>query len=1232
MTAGAPWSVKGIDPKAREIAKDLARRSGMTLGEWLNQVILEDEAPVEDAPRYPTFGRQAQPAPRRYEGFSRPVEEAFRVSDAMDRLSARIEAAESRSAGAIGGIEEAVANLVGRLGEAEREQNAMGAQLEGAFEAIRAEQARAASRLEHIEHESADSSIGEALKSLEGALAKVASQVVEGQDQTREVFSDLRQELDGVHEQVGGAFTEETARELLEAAIARLTGRLEQAEARTSEALQGLKASFAGLDTRIKAAETKLSDRGHEQRLEALATSLTDQIGAVRAEMVEKLRTSADDGRFGRMDEALSELSEHVHAAEQRSAGAIEKMGHEVLRMADTLARTVQAGEERSGKALEAAEQRLQAAMESATQRSDEAVLLAKAAEHTDKAVETAARRYEDAIDGVEQRTLKAMAQANEQVGAEIARVADTLARGIEDVEHRSARAIEKVGGEVSRVADAMEARLNQADAIGAKTLERLGAEIAAITERLTERIAGAERRSAQAIDDIGDQVARVSERIQDRQERAATDLSERIRLSEERTAKILDEARERIDQRLADTRGRMAAEAAPAREPLAYEAYADPAVAPFGDHSFAELAVAPAVYGDHALAAPLHDIEEPAVFGAHYEPEDLEPEHHETLAETAFEHTLDLEAPAEVEDLEPLAAEHAPEPEHADDLDEADALAALHARLFAQNTGDEEVGAEHEPVAAVADPFADDDALIEPLHAEGETPDFGAGLFSASEAEHAEIDPDEDWLSPIPAEDAHEHEVEGEVRSFTSHVDEPEPADDDFALHGFEPEAHDAETAQTEDNPFGLAALARHDEGDTHVEPEANEGFEADDDFLPAAPARPKTARELVEQARAAAKASSAAQDGKGRGESSGGLFSGFGTGGKSKKKRGSTMRTALLVSGGTAAMGVALAGYVILSAQPQGPLPARVASALGAHGPATNAPATQTPANPMAAVALSPQPIAGQIAGANDPAAALTAPANGGAELYNDAVRRIEAKDKTGLASLQKAANLGYAPAQFYLAKLYEDGHAGLGKDLTEARRWTERAAEGGDRKAMHNLALYNFEGVGGPKNLTTAAQWFRRAADLGLVDSQYNLARLYEEGFGVAQNPAEAYKWYLIAGRQGDGESRLSALRIKGQLSAEAQSASERAAQGFQPQAGAMTAAATPAPTAAPAGDTASTALAQRALTKLGFYQGPTDGSASPALKLAIAAYQRGQGLPATGQLDPTVTQKLGAVLQQ
>jgi localization factor PodJL len=41
MKPGIPWSVKGIGAEAREAAKHAARRSGMTLGEWLNTVILE---------------------------------------------------------------------------------------------------------------------------------------------------------------------------------------------------------------------------------------------------------------------------------------------------------------------------------------------------------------------------------------------------------------------------------------------------------------------------------------------------------------------------------------------------------------------------------------------------------------------------------------------------------------------------------------------------------------------------------------------------------------------------------------------------------------------------------------------------------------------------------------------------------------------------------------------------------------------------------------------------------------------------------------------------------------------------------------------------------------------------------------------------------------------------------------------------------------------------------------
>jgi localization factor PodJL len=177
------------------------------------------------------------------------------------------------------------------------------------------------------------------------------------------------------------------------------------------------------------------------------------------------------------------------------------------------------------------------------------------------------------------------------------------------------------------------------------------------------------------------------------------------------------------------------------------------------------------------------------------------------------------------------------------------------------------------------------------------------------------------------------------------------------------------------------------------------------------------------------------------------------------------------------------------------------------------------------------------------------------------------------------------------------------------------------------MHNLGLYYFEGTGGPKNTTVAAQWFRKAADLGLVDSQYNLARLYEEGFGVGQNLAEAFKWYLIASRAGDVESGKAAQRLKKTLSAEAQATASRSALAFR----AETPAGQPIAAVALGAQTSGASAAQKALSRLGYYQGPRDGISSPALKLAIAAYQRDQGLPQTGVLDQGLIDRFSSLAQ-
>ncbi|MEL6113550.1 MAG: hypothetical protein AAFR20_12175, partial [Pseudomonadota bacterium] len=39
MKSTAPWSVKGIARDTRETAKEAARKEGLTVGEWLNQII-----------------------------------------------------------------------------------------------------------------------------------------------------------------------------------------------------------------------------------------------------------------------------------------------------------------------------------------------------------------------------------------------------------------------------------------------------------------------------------------------------------------------------------------------------------------------------------------------------------------------------------------------------------------------------------------------------------------------------------------------------------------------------------------------------------------------------------------------------------------------------------------------------------------------------------------------------------------------------------------------------------------------------------------------------------------------------------------------------------------------------------------------------------------------------------------------------------------------------------------
>src|SRR5262245_10251960 len=90
MKPGIPWSVKGIDAETREAAKESARRAGMTLGAWLNALIL-DQSEDDDPPQPLPVSRRRMPSPavsrRRAAGSGEMSEKLDSLADKLNALT-----------------------------------------------------------------------------------------------------------------------------------------------------------------------------------------------------------------------------------------------------------------------------------------------------------------------------------------------------------------------------------------------------------------------------------------------------------------------------------------------------------------------------------------------------------------------------------------------------------------------------------------------------------------------------------------------------------------------------------------------------------------------------------------------------------------------------------------------------------------------------------------------------------------------------------------------------------------------------------------------------------------------------------------------------------------------------------------------------------------------------------------------------------------------------------------
>jgi localization factor PodJL len=263
MSSSVPWSVKGIDRKARETAKDLARRSGMTLGEWLNHVIeYQGEGKVTPLPQNAT------------------------LTESIERLTQRIEAVETRSSLAVTGIDQSVRGLASRIDAAETlKPGAAGA-----------------------------ADVAGAIKSLEASLARIATQVHENEAAQKASLGEIRDELARVSRRIeageGGGGTASDKR------LSAMEAQIRKAEQRSTKAIEGIgqqvllmadtvQRQVEGIDTRTGAAI---------ERVEADVARVAEQIDG-RLKLADEAQATALEKLGAEIERITTQLSQRISQA-----------------------------------------------------------------------------------------------------------------------------------------------------------------------------------------------------------------------------------------------------------------------------------------------------------------------------------------------------------------------------------------------------------------------------------------------------------------------------------------------------------------------------------------------------------------------------------------------------------------------------------------------------------------------------------------------------------------------------------------------------------------------------------------------------------------------------------------------------------------------------------------------------------------------------------------------------
>ncbi|MAP96251.1 MAG: hypothetical protein CMK07_14995 [Ponticaulis sp.] len=1203
MATRGPWSVKGIDSKAREAALQAARSEGVTLGDYLNRLLLEAES--EDAQSGPSDTtspmENMKPEEKQhiFEETGFVPDAQVRGLEAITKLASRIENSENRSTLAISGIEQSLRGAMSRLENAERSQQAIESRIDHANDELRQAQEYLKKRINRLETDDASEQTLHALRTLEGALERLATRVedqssaheasqravderVEGLDaELGKVRSDVDASLEDAASRIEKAVSEAELRS--EGRTQHLSDRLSKVEVDVSEASRLTNDRVGKIETEVGSTLGKVSDSvermsKHVAQNEERSEQAFDLVSRLE-EQAEKFRDDIQD-RLSGVDTSLDAISERLTEAENLTDTALAGLETSVAQLDERMTREF--ADDNFSSLRDEFDARMQALQTDlagtvAQTRSELAEQIEQAASVPTEAfseMNTAVSEMHKRLRRAEQRQM----QSVEAIAEEVARLTETLEKRVRVVEERNESELSSsVRGQISELATTFHKRLNDLETRGSDdSLDEVSAKINELADVLNGRVEASEERSASAIRDFTDHVTTLTKSLQVKQEEGLNRISDEIKQSETRQSDSLKRAVSGVEERISQVESATASTVSPIQKAMASLAERLQAVEDFSSP----------VGGSGAEKA--------------------------SMSFASFEDQL-----SQVDDLDEAPAP-VPEPKAPASKNEPDAY------------------------VVPDDPWANDADAFSPAPVQNESFDAELDEFSTSmsdggfDLDAAELDDPND----VSADDFGMAES-APALDYLSRAREA-------ARSGSEPKK--AAKSSRKKTPSGkgggskvplvaaasvLALTAVGTAGYMMMRGKQDSGI----DILNSSSSRGAVDENSiimpdVSELDETSAAEPLSEDEMGQGE----------------------------LTGDESAEGIASeVSAAEMPAETAAPRAAETATAT-----ATSAPAPRAEPEPTVARTVTPEPEVEpapsvvedassvtrslnqrEAAATAPPQQTIAAPVSAPAaptpiETYQTGVALLDAGRITeGVAQIRSAADAGVAVAQYRLSKLYEAGQ-GVPRDLTQSREWTARAAESGNVKAMHDLAVFYAEGEGGPLNYAGAVQWFRRAAEHGLVDSQFNLGVLYEQGMGISANPGQALFWFAVAEKSGDSGATPKVSQLSAELDPVVVESALTEAAAFQPQpsdpiANGRFPATQSAPTqtsvqSAPVPESAQTALvreAQALLNDLGYGAGVADGEFGTQTRNAISAFQRANGFPQSVQVTPTLIRQLKAV---